>query len=92
MKKALLRLFLIIWVLAGTVGLARFLTIHHALFPPFPEAWAIRLIELYGSTNGEELADLEILVALGLALTVILTITMLGWLIWRYVHHSLPAR
>lgn len=91
MKKTLLRLSLIIWLLAGTVVLARFLIIHHDLFPPFPEAWAICLIELYGSRDGEELADLEILVALGLAFTVIMTVTMLGWLAWRHIHRPASA-
>jgi hypothetical protein len=91
MKRALRRLSLIIWILAGTVVLARFLIIHHDLFPPFPEAWAIWLIDLYGSKDGEELADLEILVALGLALSAILTVTMLAWLVWRHVHRPAPA-
>jgi hypothetical protein len=91
MKRALIRLSLIIWVLAGTVVLARFLILHHDLFPPFPEAWAIWLINLYGSRDGEELADLEILVALGLAFSAILTVTTLGWLVWRQVHRPAPA-
>lgn len=88
MNKTITRIVLVIWVLVATVVLAHLVLVHPDFFPKVPESFAIWAIAIYGSTNGEELADLESLLALGAAFIVVLLITLSGHLIWRRIRHS----
>ncbi len=90
MKPTTTRFMLGTWVLAGTAALGHFWLARPDLGPQLPPAVSLWLIELYGSTNGEELRDLETLLALSSALVVILALTFAGWFIFRRCAHR-PA-
>jgi len=49
------------WVIVATLALAFFWGNYPYLFFYLPESLSIWLIEIYGASNGEELADLELL-------------------------------
>ena len=71
------------WIFAATFALGHIWLVRPDLGPPIPRALSLRLVELYGSSNGEELRDLETLVALSSAFTLVLVVTVSGLLIWR---------
>jgi hypothetical protein len=75
------------WVLAGTAALGHIWLARPELGPQVPPAVSLWLIELYGSTNGEELRDLETLLALGSALVVVLALTFAGLFVFRRYAH-----
>ncbi|MGG7607083.1 hypothetical protein [Massilia sp. BKSP1R2A-1] len=68
-----------VWVFAATAALAQLWLARPDLGPQFPPAFSLWLVERYGSTNGEELCDLETLLALACAflLVVLLTLSVL---------------
>lgn len=78
------------WVLAATAALGHFWLARPDLGPQVPPVVSLWLVELYGSTNGEELRDLEALLALGSALVVVLALTFAGWFVFRRYAHR-PA-
>ena len=78
MKKIFVRSLLTIWVLVATAALARFWLTYHYLFPQVPIPFFIWVSDLYGATNGEEMADVELLVALVGALVIVLIVTSTG--------------
>lgn len=83
MNKTITHILLTIWILVATVALARLILVRPDLFPKVPESFALWAIDVYGSTNGEELADLETLLVLGFSFTVVLLVTVLCRFIWR---------
>lgn len=83
MKKIIFRSLLTMWVLVATAALARFWLTYHYLFPQVPIPFFIWVSDLYGATNGEEMADVELLVALAGALVIVLIVTSTGILVWR---------
>ena len=74
-----------LWVLFATGFLARWWLTHPDAIPRFPKPFWIWLIDLYGSQNGEELADLEMWVALSLSFVIVALLTLIGWFLWRYI-------
>lgn len=93
MRKPVKRLFLGVWILFSTLALARLWLARPDYFPPVPPAVKLWLIDLYGSTNGEELRDLETLTALAMAFVIKLAITTIALWGWRKAHHVFqPAR
>lgn len=88
MNKTITRVLVAVWVLAATIALARLILVRPDLFPKVPESFSLWAIEVYGSTNGEELADLEALLALGFSLIVVLFSTVLCRFIWRRAGRS----
>lgn len=83
MNNTITRVLLGVWVLVATIALARLILVRPDLFPKVPPSFSLWAIEVYGSTNGEELADLEALLALGFSFIVVLLFTMLCRFIWR---------
>lgn len=83
MKTTGTRILLAAWVLSATAALAHFWLARPDLGPQVPAALSLWLVELYGSTNGEELRDLETVLALASSFLVILFLTFLGWRILR---------
>lgn len=83
MKKTATRALIAIWILVATIALARLILVRPDLFPQVPQPFALWAIDVYGSTNGEELADLEALLALGFSFIVVLLVTVLCRFIWR---------
>lgn len=83
MKKALSRSLMTVWVLVATIMLARFWLTYHYLFPQVPIPFFIWISEQYGAANGEEMADVELLVGLAGAFIVVLVVTLVGLRIWR---------
>lgn len=88
MSKTITRALLAVWVLVATIALARLILVRPDLFPKVPESFSLWAIEMYGSTNGEELADLEALLALGFSFIVVLIVTWLCRVIWRRAARS----
>jgi hypothetical protein len=82
-NKPLTRVLTAVWILAATIALARLILVRPDLFPQVPESFALWAIDVYGSTNGEELADLETLLALGVSFVAVVLITALCRFIWR---------
>jgi len=75
MKKKTMQGLIVIWVLVATVLLARFWLNYHYFFPRIPEPFWIWITDLYGATDAEQVADVEILVALALALLIVILLT-----------------
>lgn len=85
-NKVITRIMMTIWVVGATVMLARFWLLHHYLFPQIPESFAIWLTDLYGARNAEEVADMETLLALSVALVIVGALTFLARWLWRRFH------
>lgn len=83
MNKIIKRSLIGAWVFFATLLLARSWLVRPDLFPRIPQPIILWLVDLYGSRDGEELADLELLLALGLASVIVLAITTLGMKIRR---------
>jgi len=75
MKQKIMQGLIVVWVLVATFFLARFWLNYHFLFPPIPEPFWIWITDLYGATDAEQVADVEILVALALALLIVILLT-----------------
>lgn len=88
MKTTSARITLLLWILAATATLAHLWIVRPELGPQIPPAISLWLIELYGSSNGEELRDLESLVALGCSFLVVLLLTVSGLAVWRRLGKS----
>ncbi len=69
-------------VLLATGLLARWWLTNPDAIPRFPASFWVWLGNIYGVQNGEEFADLETFVALGLSFVVVLLVTSLGGLLW----------
>jgi hypothetical protein len=82
-RTVLARIFVFLWIVASSAILARLWLARPDLGPQVPPLVSLWLVEQYGSTNGEELRDLEVLIAFGAAFTVVLFLTLLGLLLWR---------
>ena len=91
MKTTTTRVLLATWVLAGTAVLGHLWLTRPDLGPQVPPALSLWLVELYGSTNGEELRDLETLLALGSAFVVVLALTFSVLFIFRRYRHRTAA-
>ena len=74
-----------LWVLLSTGYLTRWWLTNPDVMPRLPESFWLSLIQLYGSQNGEELADLELLVGLVMFFTIVTLLTLFGWFIWCFV-------
>lgn len=85
MKTTGARIALALWVLVATVALGHLWLARPDLGPQVPPSLALWLVERYGSTNGEELRDLEALLALGGAFVIVLLLTASGLLVWRWL-------
>ena len=69
------------WQITATIGLAFILGNNPDIFPILSpsEPFALWLIDVYGSANGEELADLELLYVLVCSFIIVFVITLLFW-------------
>ena len=74
-----------LWILISSALFARLWLAHPELFPAFPTTLAEYLVNLYGAQNAEEVADLEILVGLCLALLIVSVSSLFGWLLWHRI-------
>ncbi len=61
MKFSYKYVFITIWIIVATLVLSFFWGNYPHYFFYLPEPLSIWLIEIYGASNGEELADLELL-------------------------------
>ena len=68
-----------------TFGLAYLWGNHPELFFKPPEAFSVWLVELYGSSGGEELADLELLYVFACSFILSLTLVTGGYLLRGFV-------
>jgi len=76
-------LLLAIWIVVATIILAHLWLTRPDLGPHTPENVSLWLITLYGSTNGENLRDLEALVALLAAFGLVSIATFATRFAWR---------
>jgi hypothetical protein len=80
-KKNLARVALAVWLLVAPLVLCRLWLTHPDHFPRLPERFWIWLIEETGSSDGETLADLELLVILTLCIGLVAALTAaVAWL------------
>ena len=85
MKKTFRYSLVGLWVLLSTGYLTRWWLTNPNVTPRFSESFWIWLSNLYGAQNGEELADLELLVGLVMFLTIVTLSILFGWFIWSLV-------
>ncbi len=81
-----------LWIILATTVLTRLWLTNPGAFPQVPEPLALWLVEWYGSRDGEELADFELLFGLALSFIVVTLATLLGWLMWRSIRRRSPSR
>jgi hypothetical protein len=77
MRKLLKSWVLYAWLVIGTLTLAFIWGNYPYLFFYPPESFSTWLIDMYGSSNGEELADLELLYVFVCSFFIIVVITVL---------------
>lgn len=85
MKKAFRYSLVGLWILFSTGYLTRWWLTHPDVMPRLPESFWVSLIQLYGSQNCEELADLELLVGLVMFFIIVTLLTLFIWFIWCLV-------
>ncbi len=79
-----LRLGLVcLWTVIATLITTRLWLMHPDSVPRFPESFWIWLIEIYGSQDGEELANLEMLVTLSISFVLVLVLTITARAFWH---------
>ncbi|NML13430.1 hypothetical protein [Azohydromonas caseinilytica] len=88
MKKGLRLGLAILWVLSATILLTRLWLANPGAFPQVPQPFALWLVELYGSQNGEELADLEMWFSLAVSFSIVTLATLLGGFIWHRIRRG----
>ena len=81
-----------LWIILATAFLTRLWLTNPGAFPQVPKPLALWLVEWYGSRDGEELADLELLFGLTLSFIAVMLATLLGWLMWRGIRGRIPSR
>lgn len=86
-----------LWVLLAAGFLARWWLTHPDAIPRFPTSFWIWLTDLYGAQNAEEVADVEMWVALSISIIVVSLFTLFGRLVWHHIktaltHHSTRTR
>lgn len=87
MKKAASYLLAILGVFVSAGLLARLWLTRPEIFPAFPKPLAEYLVTLYGAQNAEEIADLELVVALCLSLVIVSGLTLFAYYIWHRTKH-----
>jgi len=73
-----------LWIVTATLITTRLWLTHPDSVPRFPESFWIWLIGIYGSQNGEELADLELLVTLSISFVLVSALTFTAWKFWHH--------
>jgi ethanolamine ammonia-lyase small subunit len=83
MTKLIRRGLVIVFVLLATLLIAHLWLTRPDMFPRLPERLWLSLDRLYGVQDGEDAADLEIVVALGLSFIAVLSLTGIAYWISR---------
>lgn len=83
MKRAVRNVTLGVWVIAATLVATRLWLTHPDSAPRLPEAFWIWLVGVLGSQDGEDLANLELLVVLIISFAVVVAVTMLVLALWQ---------
>lgn len=83
MKATVRFLLLGVWIVGATLIAARLWLTHPDAIPRFPESFWLWLIAVSGSKNGEDLGNLELLVALALSFLFVITVTVITGFLWR---------
>ena len=86
-----------LWVLFATVFLARWWLGHPDAMPSFPTYFWVWITDLFGAQNAEDVANVEMWVALCVAFIFVVAITFSSWFVWHRVqnaltHHSTRTR
>lgn len=83
--KPAVRFFLLgVWIVGAALTATRLWLTHPDAIPRFPESFWLWLIAVSGSKNGEDLGNLELLVALGFSFFFVITVTVItGFLLRR---------
>lgn len=89
MKKAARLTLLWGWVAITTIAVTRLWLTHPDHFPRFPDTFWIRLIDVFGSADGEDLANLELIVILTISFCLTLILTLLIRATERRIRHYL---
>jgi hypothetical protein len=72
-----------LWIVSATLIITHLWLTHPDSVPRFPESFWIWLIEIYGSQNGEELANLELLVTFSISLVLVSVLSFAAWVFWH---------
>lgn len=92
MKKAIHLGLLTSWLAAATLVLSHFWLAYPDIGPQVPHSVAERLVSLYHSKDGEDLADLEDLFAIAVSFVLVATLTVSAYVArWRYLKRRRPA-
>jgi hypothetical protein len=74
------------WLVVATPILAYLWLTRPDLGPSIPRSASMRFVQFYGSANGEELRDLEVLIALACAFAAVSILTFGALLLRGYIH------
>lgn len=89
MKKASRLILLWGWVTVTTLIVTRLWLTHPDHFPRLPDTFWIQLIDVFGSADGEDLANLELIVVLTMSFFLTLILTLLIRAMERRIRHYL---
>lgn len=76
------------WVIVATLGLTHLWIIDPDSFPHLPESFMMWAERMYQPQNGEEIADLEMIIGVTMWSTIVCGLTFLIWLAWRFTSQS----
>ncbi|MDE2427170.1 MAG: hypothetical protein KGM99_00480 [Burkholderiales bacterium] len=79
---------LCLWILIATFIGARFWLNNPDDFPTLPQSVALWLVDMYGAQNADEIADLEIWLALSVSFCIVLLTTWGARRLWRRLRHA----
>lgn len=86
MNKTIRNALLVVWAAGATLATTRLWLTNPEVIPRFPEGFWLWLITVYGSHDGEDLANLELLVALFISFVFVLAVTLVGIFFWQKIH------
>lgn len=86
MKRTAKRVLVATWLVLATFLLAQLWLIRPDLGPQVPKTFSLWLVNTYNSANGEQLRDLEVLIALVCAFAAVSIVTFGALLLRGYIH------
>jgi peptidoglycan/LPS O-acetylase OafA/YrhL len=85
-KRTAKRVLVATWLVLATFLLAQLWLIRPDLGPQVPKTFSLWLVNTYNSANGEQLRDLEVLIALVCAFAAVSIVTFGALLLRGYIH------
>lgn len=88
MKKPLAFLMLGLFILVVSGLLTKLWLTNASMLPTIPSQLSEQLTSLYGATNAEDVADLEILIGFGIFTPMVSILTAITWITFKSLWHK----